>query len=936
MAATTRNSGGGTSGGSKGRGGASRSRGRRGGTRRRRPAGQESGPPQKFEPDRDARTELLQEQLEAEFEGSPDYGDPLDPEEASADDIAAELSRSRREENETAPDDQSAFEDTSEAVEFGIDGARGGFPDEEGEDAAPSAGDFVHESGESTRPGSTFRARETGQDARGRDSSADRVEAPVSDRSGEGRDRLSRLWNVLIRPRAFPLGDLVREEGGAPGSDRWLFATGKTADGQVAAVVATPNVDSNLLTEGLLFLTQLSRSKGAIKHLFLCAPYFEEEQRKTAYLVDPKKVRLRLVRVPSVDEGTGSSRIVETLRPETRDTSRTFEEILSEVPGPKTRNLLFRFKEVAEGSLVDSGGEGVVCRGRKIYFRMRGEDLIVARPRDNTVLLEILYPRGRTLRLSEKNFDQTLSRVRECFEAARKSPNLPSREGGFRLAVREALETRENGLIPLDAEVSVGPGRLRIDVLAARNDGSPAAVQIRARLSPEDFERSLLAFTALREQGTLLKKLLGDRGGLLNAAGDAELCFVSLNVHEGLPAIAELLVPRVTFFRVTPERRWWEGTLKLTGPGQAIQAAPSAPAAQQSAVQQAPAPPVRTRPERPSFKIEGKNPAVIASHYDRDGVVGNIVLSRAVPNVVAHRFMSSEDLIIFFFTPEVQATLPEIYDLFLTDLRFRPSTRLSPEVKEAFVENLRNFKGNIYWIDHVYWQDFDRREIEGAIGKNNLVISPRERTAGQAVMKALRVRDDFSSQLVEMVLGKLADDPQKAWGKDWINIIDYLRNDLDRIESAMKPLYEGRPEEIDESLRDEGLRKEGEAEAYVASRDFRVVIFGTYKLVVVDLPEKQSFNYTSVTQKVRERYRAQLSITSFGNSETIIIANSFSNRQVVNMIQVKDHLTRKFDWLKPVQGHENVITLKVEGLLENKERLDQALNELVRNRSLFT
>jgi hypothetical protein len=158
---------------------------------------------------------------------------------------------------------------------------------------------------------------------------------------------------------------------------------------------------------------------------------------------------------------------------------------------------------------------------------------------------------------------------------------------------------------------------------------------------------------------------------------------------------------------------------------------------------------------------------------------------------------------------------------------------------------------------------------------------------------------------------------------------------MDRIESAVRPLREGHPEEVNTALLEEGMRKEQEAETYVADRDFRVVIFGSYKMVVVDLPDKTTFNYTGVTQKVRERYRAQLSITAFGDDETILIANSFSSRKGMNMSIMKEHLTKRFDWLKPVQGHENVITLKVAELPCKRERLDMIINEIVRNRSLF-
>ncbi|MFQ5457426.1 MAG: hypothetical protein ACE5FC_03075, partial [Myxococcota bacterium] len=598
-----------TNGGSKGprsRGGSSKSRGRktgarsgaragtRGGTRKRRTTGAApTGPRKNFEPDRDARRDVLQEQLEAEFERPESFGDPLDPEEASQEDIAAELARS----HDGGDDDR--MEDASEEVEFGIgEGSVAALAGEEdiaaegnaaaidSEDAAPiipAAGEFAEpplmKTDDDGSPGETDEEDDAGAGAAfaGNDGAPgrERAERPAGRDDG---DRLSRLWKQLSAEGGLRLSELSRRERGGRQQERWLFATGKTREGQGAAVIASPKVDSHLLIHGLRFLTELLSEKVAVKQLYLCAPFFEDDLRKAAYLVDPKKARLRLVRITPFDDERGAYRTVETLRPETRDVNRSFSDLLAEVGSARTRRLLQRFKEVAEGALFESGGEEVVCRGRKIYFRMRGEDLLVARPRDNAVLLEILFPRGRTLRLSEKSFSQTLSRIRECFETARKSQNLRSREGSFRLAVREALESREQGLTPLDTDVSVGPNRLRIDLLAARQNGAPVAVQIRTRISLEDIQQGLVAFTALREQGTLLKKVIGERGGLLNPGSDAELCFAALRTHEAGPAIADLLVPRVSFLRVSPDRRWWETPLKFDATGRA--AARGAPAAE--------------------------------------------------------------------------------------------------------------------------------------------------------------------------------------------------------------------------------------------------------------------------------------------------------------------------------------------------------------------
>jgi hypothetical protein len=910
-------------------------------------------------------TDVLQQQLEAEFDGPRDYGDPLDPEEASEEDIAAELSRRGR--RPAHPDTEAPpFELAGDQTEEGVEG---GASEEE-----PFQEDALEDEAAETRlalmsPGSAAASsppdedaalewtRSTGEElgvAEEPEADGGVPAAPEDDSPGEpgtrarqrgtrepsGRpvehglkERLGPLWEHLIADTNFPLEALERRPGERRRWERYLYATGKTRDGSRAALVASPSVDSHLLVYGLRFLTDQRDAKEDIRHLVLCAPYFTDEFRKAAYLVDPKKVRLRLLKLPAVGDLDGGYRSVDTLRPESRDVGRDFEELLSEVTSLKLRRLLARFKEVAEGAVVESGGEGAFCRGRKIFFRMRGEDLLVARPRDNTVLLEILYPRTRTLRLAENNFQQTLAKVKESFEAARKSAGLAQREAAFRLAVRRVLEEGAGDLVPLETDVSVGGNRLRIDLLAVRTNGAPVALQVRTRLTLEEFQRSLIAFSALREQTILLKRALGQAGGRLNPNREAELGFVALRIPDAAAAIADLLVPRVSFLRVRPERRWWEASLKLEGLEPArMGEAEVEPASQKQLPRHGQA---RMRAERPVFRIEGKNPAVIVSHYDRDGIIASLVLARAVPNVVAQRFMSSEDFITLFYTPEIQEGLPEVYDLYVTDLRIRASGRLAPEVKDAFLDRIRKHKGNIYWLDHVYWQDVDRREMEASIGRANLVITPRERTAALVVKRALKIQDEFSDKLIDLLHGELDESEYNAWGKGWLSIIDYLRVDLERIEPALRALREGRPEAMDRDLLEEGMRREAEAESYVASRDFRVVIFGSYKLVIVDLPDKKSLNYTSVTQKVRDRYRAQLSITAFGDTDTIIIANSFADRKGMNMNVLKEHLTKRFEWLRPVQGHENVITLKVEELPSRRERLDVIVNEIVRNRSAF-
>ncbi len=933
-----------------------KSSGSRAGSRRRRhgqPGAAPSAPAgsEPISPDRAFYADALQEHLEEEYGGLGAYGDPLDAEEASEEDIAAELSHSRRiaheiEECELPIEMEPIEEDTALELE-----ARTVMEEEENEewDVAPPLVQATEEApAEKKAERPSRRGRGRGRRGRGRgraevttanDAAAPgpEIEEPVeSDEAVEPASiaRVADLWDRISSDSAFPLDSLERHEAGEGRLPQYLYATGKTKEGSLAALIGSPDIDTPILVHGLRYVIELQARGRDVKQLVLTAPYFTDDARKAAYLVDPKRLRLRLVKHPQAGVHDAAYRAVETLRTETREVSRSFEELLAEISAPKMRRLLSRFKVAAEGALVERGGEGAVCRGGKIYFRVRGTDVLVARPREGGLQVEVLHPRGRAFRLTEETFEQTLQKVREGFDTSRGQQGLSQREPSFRLAVRQALEDKGAGLTPLDEDVAIG-SRLRIDVLAARQNGTPVALQARTRLTLEDFYRGLFVFCALREQTALLRSGLGRAGASLDAGRDPELLFAFLRAPEELPSIAALLVPKVGFIRVRPERRWWEVPIQLEGlaePALETREAPRAGTARQTQAEPAMA---RERTPRPVLRLEAKNPAVIVSHYDRDGIISNIVLARTLPNVASQRFMNSEDLLTLFFTPEMQANLPEVYDLYITDLRFRPSARVAPDVRDAFVDHLRSHAGAVYWFDHVYWQDVDRRDMEGAIGKTHLVIAPKERTAAEVVRNALKLRDPFSERLIEMLYGKLPPGENATWGKNWLSVIDYLRNSLDRIEAAVKPLVEGRPEEVNVALLEEGNLKEQEAEAYVTSRDFRVVIFGSYKMVVVDLPDKDTFNYTRVTQKVRERYRAQLSITAFGDAETILIANSFASRQGMNMSLIKEHLTKRFDWLKPVQGHENVITLRVVDLPGKRERLDMVINEIVRNRSLF-
>ena len=168
------------------------------------------------------------------------------------------------------------------------------------------------------------------------------------------------------------------------------------------------------------------------------------------------------------------------------------------------------------------------------------------------------------------------------------------------------------------------------------------------------------------------------------------------------------------------------------------------------------------------------------------------------------------------------------------------------------------YAGRIAWFDHHDWPPEDLESLRLAIGKENVHVQPGAGSSLPLVLDVRSRRSRFSDKLVELVTARFSLHDHERWGRVWWQRLGELASRPGDKRAAVEPLLVGRPSDLaHEATRAPATALPPEVD-YVAGRDFRVVHFGGYTLVVVPVPRDLDLHLTA--RIARERYAAQLSV----------------------------------------------------------------------------
>ncbi|MCS5636860.1 MAG: hypothetical protein NZ990_10105 [Myxococcota bacterium] len=329
--------------------------------------------------------------------------------------------------------------------------------------------------------------------------------------------------------------------------------------------------------------------------------------------------------------------------------------------------------------------------------------------------------------------------------------------------------------------------------------------------------------------------------------------------------------------------------------------------------------PVAVDPPRPP-----RRRAVIVSAANRDSLITAVLLARDVRLLEGVWVYDQSDLMNFFreVMPDVKEDVP------IHMVGFVPSP--ATDVLQAAAL----YRDRLTWYDHHSWPPEDVFALKQAIGDEAVHHAPGAGSSLPLVLATSTRRSRFSDKLVDLACGRFSEHDYERWGRLWWWRLGEIAGKSGDVRADIEPLLVGRPSDLaKEAVGAEVPEVPGEV-AFVAERDFRIVHFAGYVMVVVKGSEGVDAHLAA--RVARERYSAQLSLAYTDGSDLVILAGEESGgRRTLDFGALAEHLAEKLDWIESLPDDDHVARFRVVGLEQHPERLDEVVGEIAMGRSIL-
>jgi hypothetical protein len=320
--------------------------------------------------------------------------------------------------------------------------------------------------------------------------------------------------------------------------------------------------------------------------------------------------------------------------------------------------------------------------------------------------------------------------------------------------------------------------------------------------------------------------------------------------------------------------------------------------------------------------------AAFVAHADRESVAAAILLARD------HRLIEG-----FWVFP--QHELMTFFRSIATDLREEtPIQLVGFRPAHDALQAAALYGDRLAWFDHHDWPPEDLERLRQSIGTDNVHVAAGAGSSLPMVVASQTRRSRFSDKLVELVTGRFSEHDFERWGRVWWHRLAQIAQRSGERRSDVDPLLIGRPSDLAREAAAVPPPPVPDEVSFVSQRDFRLVHFGGYTLVVVPVPPELDLHLAA--RVARERYGAELSLAlvrdeAGGIAEELIVLGGEEGRvrRSLDLGRMVDHLVAKHDWIERLPDGDHVARLRVRDLGARPERLDELIREIAMGRSIL-
>ncbi|HXV37001.1 MAG TPA: hypothetical protein VEC18_07620, partial [Myxococcota bacterium] len=316
--------------------------------------------------------------------------------------------------------------------------------------------------------------------------------------------------------------------------------------------------------------------------------------------------------------------------------------------------------------------------------------------------------------------------------------------------------------------------------------------------------------------------------------------------------------------------------------------------------------------------------AAFVVHADRRSLIAALLLARDLRLIEGIWVYPQSELMTFFRS--VATDLHEQTPICVIGFTASPA--------RDTIQAASLYSDRLAWFDHHDWPPEDLESLRGAIGEANVVVRPGAESSIPAVLTQRNRRSRFSDKIVELATGRFSQHDYERWGRIWWERLGAAAAKPGERRADIEPLIVGRPSDLAREAADAATPPPPPEVEFVAGRDFRLVHFGGYQMVVVPTPPDLDMHLAA--RIARERYGSQLSIAGYeGDSIFVLAADEIPARRNLDLAAMVSHLASKHDWIEATTSEDHVARIRIRDFATHPERLNDVIGEIAMGRSIL-